>query len=103
MFSFGHELVQISRPARDSPRRRDTRTLGRMTRDEATAEVNRLRTADPENTWIATQSGGEWKVLGVGMKPASKPTGTATKPPPVAPHDDPHSTLERQSRIAGLG
>jgi hypothetical protein len=65
-----------------------------MTRDEAMAEVERRRAADPGASWIATQRDGDWIVARVGLAP-TKVTGTATKPPPVAPRDDPHSATER--------
>jgi hypothetical protein len=74
-----------------------------MTRDEAMAEVERRQTSDPDVTWIATQRGSGWIVARIGMAPATRQTGTATKPPPVAPRDDPHSPLERATWTAGLG
>ncbi|MBV9001512.1 MAG: hypothetical protein JO304_20810 [Solirubrobacterales bacterium] len=73
-----------------------------MTRDEAMAEVERRRAADPSASWIATQRGGDWVVVRVGIAP-TKVTGTATKPPPVAPQDDPHSPIERAAWFAGGG
>jgi hypothetical protein len=71
-----------------------------MKREEATAEVERLRTTRPESTWVATQRDGEWTVARIGLAPA-RATGTATKPPPVAPRDDPHSAVERAAWFAG--
>ena len=73
-----------------------------MTRDEATAEVERRRAADPDATWVAVQRDGEWAVARLGIKPV-KPTGTATKPPPDPPRDDPHTPLERATWFAGTG
>ncbi len=73
-----------------------------MTRDEAMAEVERRRAADPGASWIATQREGDWIVVRVGVA-ATKVTGTATKPPPVAPQDDPHSAIERAAWFAGGG
>jgi len=71
-----------------------------MTRDDALAEVERRRASDPDATWLATQRNGEWTVARIGLAPI-KPTGTATKPPPVAPQDDPHSAAERAVWFAG--
>jgi hypothetical protein len=73
-----------------------------MTRDQALAEVKQRRAADPAASWIATERDGDWVVVRVGIAP-TKVTGTATKPPPVAPHDDPHSAAERASWLAGGG
>jgi hypothetical protein len=73
-----------------------------MTREEALAEVEQRRVSHPEATWIATERAGEWMVARIGMAPA-KATGTATKPPPVAPRDDPHSSIERAAWFAGGG
>ena len=73
-----------------------------MTRDEALAEVERRRATDPSASWIATQRDGDWIVVRVGIAP-TKVTGTATKPPPVAPQDDPHSPIERATWFAGGG
>ena len=58
-----------------------------MTRDEATAEAKRRQASDREGTWIATERGSEWTVARIGVAP-TKETGTATKPPPVAPRED---------------
>ena len=73
-----------------------------MTHDEAIAEVERRRAAEPGASWIATHRDGDWIVVRVGVAP-TKVTGTATKPPPVAPQDDPHSAIERAARFAGGG
>jgi hypothetical protein len=73
-----------------------------MTRDEAIAEVERRRIADPGATWITSQRDGDWVVVRVGVAP-SKVTGTATKPPPVVPQGDPHSGIERAAWFAGAG
>jgi hypothetical protein len=73
-----------------------------MTREEAMAEVERSRVSHPEATWVATQRGGDWMVARIGLAP-NKPTGTATKPPPVGPRDDPHSPSERAAWFAGGG
>lgn len=73
-----------------------------MTRDEAMAEVKRRRVADPDATWVATQRASEWTVARIGLAP-TKQTNTETKPPPVAPRDDPHSPVERGAWFAGLG
>jgi len=66
-----------------------------MTRDEAQAEVKRRQASDPGMSWIATQRAGEWTVARLGMRPQVKTTGTATKPPLVAPQDDPSAPLQR--------
>jgi hypothetical protein len=66
------------------------------------AEVERRKASEPEATWIATQRDGEWTVARLGLSP-TRPTGTATKPPPTAPRDDPHSSLERATWFAGTG
>jgi len=76
--------------------------LGFMTRDEALAEVERKRAADPGASWIAAEREGDWVVVRVGVAP-TKVTGTATKPPPVAPQGDPHSAIERAAWFAGSG
>lgn len=73
-----------------------------MTRDEALAEVKRRQASDPDASWIATLRNAEWTVVRVGMV-STKPTGTATKPPPVAPRDDPHSPSERAAWFAAGG
>jgi hypothetical protein len=71
-----------------------------MTRDEAVAEVERRRAVHPGVSWIATQRDGDWMVVRVGVAP-TKVTGTATKPPPVAPQDDPYSPIERAAFFGG--
>lgn len=73
-----------------------------MTREEAIAEVERRRVSDPDATWIATPRDGGWAVARIGVAPV-KATGTATKPPPVAPRDDPHSEIERAAWFAAGG
>ncbi|MGI8593066.1 MAG: hypothetical protein ACR2ML_01615 [Solirubrobacteraceae bacterium] len=73
-----------------------------MTRDEAMAEVERRQASDPDGSWVAAQRGSGWTVARIGVAPP-KQTGTATKPPPVAPRDDPHSPLERATWTAGGG
>jgi hypothetical protein len=73
-----------------------------MTREEAIAEAKRRQASDPGFTWIATSRAGEWTVARIGVAP-TKPTGTATKPPPLAPRDDPHSPIERAAWFAGGG
>jgi hypothetical protein len=73
-----------------------------MTREEAIAEAARRRISHPEATWLATQRGTEWTVARIGLA-SHKPTGTATKPPPVAPQDDPHSPSERAAWFAAGG
>jgi hypothetical protein len=73
-----------------------------MTREEAMAEVERRRVAYPDASWIASQRDGDWTVVRIGVVP-TKSTGTATKPPPVAPRDDPHSPIERATWFAAGG
>jgi hypothetical protein len=73
-----------------------------MTREEAIAEAKRRQASDPDASWIATSRDGEWMVVRLGVAP-TKSTGTATKPPPVAPRDDPHSPIERAAWFAGGG
>ncbi len=73
-----------------------------MTRDEATAEAKRRQASDREGTWITTERGSEWTVARIGVAP-TKETGTATKPPPVAPREDAYTPLERAAWIAGSG
>jgi hypothetical protein len=72
-----------------------------MTREQAIAEAKRRQASDPDASWIATSRDGEWTVVRIGVAPPTKPTGTATKPPPVAPRDDPHSPIERAAWFAG--
>jgi hypothetical protein len=73
-----------------------------MTRDEAIAEVGRKRAEDPGASWIASERDGTWVVVRIGVAPTNV-TGTATKPPPVAPQADPHSAIERATWFAGGG
>jgi hypothetical protein len=73
-----------------------------MTREQAIAEVERRKASDPGATWIVTERDGEWTVARIGVAPV-KATGTATKPPPPAPRDDPHSGIERAAWFAGGG
>jgi len=73
-----------------------------MTREEAIAGVERRRASDPDGTWIATQRGDEWMIARIALAP-TKVTGTATKPPPAAPRDDPHSAIERAAWFAAGG
>jgi hypothetical protein len=73
-----------------------------MTRDEAIAEAERKQHSHPDAKWIAAQNGSEWIVARVGLPPATiKPTGTTTKPPPLAPQDDPQSPLQRAATLYG--
>jgi hypothetical protein len=73
-----------------------------MTQEDALAEVERRRATDPDATWLATERNGEWTVARIGLAPIVS-TGTATKPPPAAPRDDPHSASERAVWFAGGG
>jgi hypothetical protein len=73
-----------------------------ITREEAIAEAKRRQASDPDASWIATSRNGEWTVARIGVVP-TKATGTATKPPPVAPRDDPHSPIERAAWVAAWG
>jgi hypothetical protein len=73
-----------------------------MTREEAIDEARRMQASNPEASWIPASRDGEWTVVRVGIAPTT-PTGTATKPPPVAPRDDPHSAIERAAWFAGGG
>ena len=73
-----------------------------MTREEAMAEAERKRASDPDATWFAAERGAEWTVARLGVRP-TRPTGTATKPPPEPPRDDPFSPIERAAWIAGTG
>jgi hypothetical protein len=78
----------------------DPRTMLRlMNRDEAMAEVERMRAADPDASWIARERDEGWVVVRIGVPP-TKVTGTATKPP-VAPQGDPHSAIERAAWFTG--
>jgi hypothetical protein len=73
-----------------------------MTREQAIAEVERRRASGPGGTWIATEHGDEWTVARIALA-QTKVTGTATKPPPAAPRDDPHSAIERAAWFAAGG
>jgi hypothetical protein len=73
-----------------------------MTREEAIAKAKRMQTSYPDASWIATEQDGEWTVVRIGVVP-TKSTGTATKPPPVPPRDDPHTPIERAAWFAGGG
>jgi hypothetical protein len=73
-----------------------------VTREQAIAEAKRKQASDPAASWIAASRDGEWTVVRVGIPP-TRATGTATKPPPVAPRDDPHSPIERAAWFAGAG
>src|SRR5437764_198374 len=84
-----------ARPASSHPRR-----CAVMTPQEAIVEVERRRAADPGASWIASLRHRDWIVVSIGVAP-SKVVGTATKPPPVAPRDDPHSPIERAAWFAG--
>jgi hypothetical protein len=66
------------------------------------SKVERRRAADPGASWIATHRDGDWIVVRIGVTP-TKVTGTATKPPPVAPQGDPHSAIERAVWFAADG
>jgi hypothetical protein len=74
--------------------------LKAMTHQEAIAEAEQRRATDPGASWIATKRDGEWIVARVGIAP-TKVTGTATKPPPVAPQGDPHTAVERAAWFTG--
>jgi hypothetical protein len=43
-----------------------------MTREEAMAEVRRMRLLDPGARWIATPRGREWRVTRLGRPPGAK-------------------------------
>ena len=73
-----------------------------MTHDEALAHAERMRESDSTATWIVTEHDGQWTVARVGIA-TQRPTGTATKPPPTAPRDDPHSPAERAAWFAAGG
>jgi hypothetical protein len=73
-----------------------------MTREEAIAEAKRRQASDPGASWIGSQRDRDWIVVRVGVAP-TEVTGTATKPPPVAPQNDPHSPIERAAWFAGGG
>lgn len=71
-----------------------------MNRDEAMAEVERMRAADPDASWIARERDEGWVVVRIGVPP-TKVTGTATKPPPGGAQGDPHSAIERAAWFTG--
>jgi hypothetical protein len=73
-----------------------------MTRDEAVAEVARLQRERRDAGWVATEREGTWVVARIGLAPTT-PTGTAVKPPPVAPRDAPQSELQRITTQFGSG
>jgi hypothetical protein len=73
-----------------------------MRRDEAIAEAGRRHASDPDVTWIAASRNGEWTAVRIGVV-STKPCGTATKPRPLAPRDDPHSPIERAAWFAAGG
>lgn len=73
-----------------------------MTLDEATAEAARRQRLHSEAKWVAVQRDGEWVVARIALAPTLiAQTGTATKPPPTAPRDDPYSQLEIITRLYG--
>jgi len=74
-----------------------------MTREEAIAEVDRKRQAEPTQTWIASRRDDGWVVARVGVRPSPKPTGTAEQPPPRAPHPAPESVAQRIVTQYGSG
>jgi len=90
-------VSRLSRPAvaPSEPRRHSQL----MTREEAIAEVERRRAADPDVSWIASQCDGDWVVVRIGVTPIAV-TGTATKPPPPAPQGDAHPAVERAAWFA---
>lgn len=52
--------------------------------------------------WVAVQRNGQWVVARIALAPTViVQTGTATKPPPTAPRDDPYSQLEIITRLYG--
>jgi hypothetical protein len=71
-----------------------------MTRKEAIGEAKRREASVPDVSWTAPSRDGERTVARIGVAPTNL-TGTATKPPPVAPRDDPHSAIERAAWFAG--
>jgi len=73
-----------------------------MTYEEAIAEVERRRVSDPDAAWVATRRRGEWAVARIALAPIMA-SGTATKPPPAVPRDDPHSPIERAAWFAAGG
>jgi hypothetical protein len=73
-----------------------------MTHEEAIAQAAQLRASEPGATWIVTERDGDWHVTRVGVAPVQV-SGTATKPPPPAPRDDPHTPAERAAWFAAGG
>jgi hypothetical protein len=75
-----------------------------MTRDQAIAEAARSQRLRPDAKWVAVQRDGEWVVARIALVPTMiAQTGTATKPPPTAPRDDPYSQREIITRLYGSG
>lgn len=73
-----------------------------MTREEAIAEAQRRQRSHPDAKWLATEHDGEWVLARIGVSPlGTRPTGTATKPPPVTPQPDPQSPLQRVTTLYG--
>ena len=75
---------------------------GLMNREDALAAIELRRASDPDGRLLAIERDGEWMVARIGVDP-SRPTGTATKPPPVGLRDDPHSAVEHTASLAGIG
>lgn len=73
-----------------------------MTREQAIAEVKSRNASEPGATWIATERDGQWTVARIAIA-GMRATGTATRPPPPAPRDDPHSNIERAAWFATGG
>jgi hypothetical protein len=73
-----------------------------MTREEATAELERRRVSNPSVSWIASQQGTDWVVARIDLAPTVV-TGTATKAPPIPPAIDPHTSIERAAWFAAVG
>ncbi|MBA2349000.1 MAG: hypothetical protein H0V81_11965 [Solirubrobacterales bacterium] len=59
-----------------------------MTREEAEAAAVQRREAEPGATWTVVERDGAWRVVRIGLSPG-RPSGTATKPPPEGPRDNP--------------
>jgi hypothetical protein len=73
-----------------------------MTREEAMAEAARRQRSHPDAKWVAAERNGEWTVARIALAPtAIAQMGTATKPPPTAPRDDPYSQLEIVTKLYG--
>ena len=74
-----------------------------MTRDEAEAEVARLREDRPQDAWVARQSAAGWEVVrlaGLGRGPTTPTTDAKPKPPQA---DDPRTALDRNVGPYGPG